>query len=192
MVLLTLDIEGGITMETAKKAPTSDKDAPHVEGVPPRKEPTRDENGRQVVTTTIQYTGNHLKLDQNIGFDKVPPRELVWRVELDNSQIDLQRLVTRVTLWFPDDIPMFNGGLTNGNQLSFLFDGSGNTRDKLLTINEECPTGTYPYAIFCDVDGGEDDDGSSRPVRDNGRHWEQRGRQMVDGGHSHPDCKVGL
>ena len=51
----------------------------------------------------------------------------------------------------------------------------------------------YPYAIFCDIDAGEDPtDKFERPIlKPNKKQWEQSGRQMVDGGHSHPDCKVG-
>ena len=154
------------------------------------KRATTLQNGLQVVKTKIQYKNKHLKLENNVGFEKTvnstKAEKLIWQVEIEDNA--LKSAVGRVTLWFPDNIQMF----ADGREITFENLNNG-AEEKTLTINDQCPTGTYPFTIFCDIDGGEDPANNfNRPIlKPNQKDWEQHGRQIVDGGHSHPDCEVG-
>lgn len=136
----------------------------------------------QTVTMEIDYHGGsekHLKLRENPTVKK-SGGPVLWKVKVN----ELHGRV--VTLWFPDDNQIFNGP----HEVRFELDADGQA-ERLLTINQafQIPNNDFvvPFAVYCDIEEVDQD-----PNPDRGsKKFKQRGRQMVDGPNSHPECKVG-
>jgi hypothetical protein len=128
-------------------------------------------------TLVIEHHGHHLKLrhDNQLEISK-GGGPMLLKVEVHKAG------ASHVILWFPDSPPVFQGPreftipvFQTGPK---LWEG-----EILLNVNASHPGGVVPYAIFCDMNGGQE--GTENP------DFDQKGRQMVDGQHSHPDCNVG-
>ena len=144
----------------------------------------------------------HLHLKRNSPPPRVtltPPepgdREVRWNVSVDQASIPNANLIglTSVSLWFPHASPLFVRSVTDNTPVRDvtieLAQGSGSTT---LTLNPSFNRENLannvdfvmPFAIYCTVDGGQNPSNHAHGL-------EQRGRQMIDGHHSHPECNVG-
>lgn len=128
----------------------------------------------QTQTLEIRHTGHHLKLKKNntltISKGGGP---MVLKVEVHKAG------ASEVILWFPDSPPVFQGPREFTIPVFETAPGLGEG-EIVLNVNSTHPGGVVPYAIYCDIDG------TGKPGE-----FDQKGRQMVDGQHSHPDCNVG-
>ena len=146
-----------------------------------------------------QGQGRHLHLKKQAP----PPRvsisgetEVNWNVSVDSNTDPTQIGLTAVTIWFPHVSPLFIQSPeipipVREVTIRLSSSGSGTAR---LTLNRNFDlsgAGTsdfvMPFAIYCTVDGGHVGS-SANPANP---AFEQRGRQMIDGHHSHPECNVG-
>lgn len=116
-----------------------------------------------------------------------------WNVSVDDTIPSPAEInLTAVSIWFPHVSPLFIQSIDLPipvREVTIpLRNGSGTA---VLTLNRDFNREglannvdfVLPLAIYCTVDGGQG--GNPRP----GFH--QRGRQMIDGHHSHPECNVG-
>ena len=110
-----------------------------------------------------------------------------------------------MTVWFPDIPPVFvqtPGSTTPLREVTIPLAPTGTIdgdRNELLgsatlifntsfPLPASLPRGKFavPIGIYCTVDGGQDTLPPPPP-----KDFDQRGRQMIDGKHSHPECNVG-
>jgi hypothetical protein len=140
---------------------------------------TRDVVEGQSVEIGIIYrpSARHLHLDHQLPKPTISLRNgpVRWRVYVDEPERP-----STVKLWFP------SGVFTENEKEIKIDNGYG---EALLTPNAEflpddSPIITVPLAVFCNIDGGQDEDRTNSKYR-------QKGFQMVDGPHSHPECNVG-
>jgi hypothetical protein len=146
--------------------------------------------GTQQVSLGIIYhlNGKHLKLKAELDKVSLKGDPVVWNVMVEHRGISNVR-AENVILWFPEqllgegkrEIPIAISYPTNDPEV-----GSGKSSPISLNRNFDL-RGADPYimplAIFCDIDAGQG-------AIANGP-FKQKGRQMVDGLHSHPQHLVG-
>ena len=128
----------------------------------------------QTQTLEIKHTGHHLKLkkDNTLTISK-GGGPMILKVQVQKGG------ASQVILWFPDSPPVFQGPREFTIPLTATAPNVSEG-EIVLNVNATHPGGVVPYAIYCDIDG------TGNPAE-----FDQKGRQMVDGQHSHPDCNVG-
>jgi len=155
----------------------------------------------------------HLKVELNtISKGMAASNPLVnWRVSLDASPSAIAMGVTAssigltdVSVWFPYSDPVFvQAGNVPLKEVTIALAPTGTSvvpdseflGSVMLTFNTSftlptvLPKGKFavPIGIYCTVDGGQNATPLPPP-----RDFHQRGRQMIDGKNSHPECNVGL
>jgi hypothetical protein len=141
------------------------------------------QQGTQTVFLTVHNPSRHLKLTAEL--DKVSLRggPVVWNVTVEYGG------ATEVVLWFPERHALYVDNAGNGvREVRIPIDGTGKGESSPLSLNKAFPLdGADPYimpiAIFCDINAGQGAKAKSE--------FEQKGRQLVDGHHSHPQHLVG-
>jgi len=161
----------------------------------------------QTVTMQIEYRANikHLHLKANTVLSVLKGGgPVTWNVEIlppnPAVPIPLNLRPNQVRLWFPLPDPLFfdsTGVLSREITIGpFAYTTSDNKGKAvtLLTPNAAFPlvgneNTVIPLAIYADVDEGQD----PTPTRPGNRKnlFHQKGVQMVEGAHSHPECEVG-
>jgi len=139
--------------------------------------------------------GKHLKIQSPPTVNLTGDQEVEWQVSVQSTgptSVPTTIGLTAVTLWFPHVSPLFIQSSANPipvREVTILVGQKAK-----LTLNPIFDRGALgtssvpfriPFAIYCTVDGGQSD---TEPPN-HGLH--QRGRQMIDGHHSHPECNVG-
>jgi len=145
---------------------------------------TRDVLEGQSVEIGIIYrpSARHLHLDHEYPKPRISLSggQVRWHVFVDEPELDEPENPRIVKLWFP------TGVFTESEKRIDLVNGHG---EVLLTPNPDFQLSdsaetTAPFTVFCSIDGGQDEDRTNSKYR-------QKGFQMVDGPHSHPECDVG-
>jgi hypothetical protein len=128
----------------------------------------------------------HLRLESELDKIALSRGAVVWDVSVGRSG------ASEVILWFPERHPLFvdsSGAAIREVRVPISYSANpnfGSGTSSPLLLNSGFPRGNadpyvMPLAIFCDINAGQDES----------EEFEQKGRQMVDGKHSHPECNVG-
>ena len=142
----------------------------------------------QPVQLAIEHNGSkkHLKLKTDLEKVTLRGDPVVWNVSVEHSG------ASEVILWFPERHPLFvdsSGAAIREVRVPISYPANsdiGSGTSSSLLLNTGFPLGgadpyVMPLAIFCDINAGQGTNAD----------FDQKGRQMVDGHHSHPECNVG-
>jgi hypothetical protein len=121
---------------------------------------------------TIRLKNKHFKIDKHPELSRGnlngKPSKIRWKYEGPSGP-------TLLRFWFPDEEPPHKVSMWVESKRHILL---AEETELTLTVHQDCPDGTYPHAIYCDINGTT---GS----------FKRPGHQMVEGLHSHPDHVVG-